>query len=873
MKNTPLKRLTLATLLFGVALAAIGCATTTTTTTTAAASTAATPSLSDPDAIFYQSQTDFAVTYGELFTEFKINDGLTQLLLMVDEALFSSYMASVTADEIAKKMEYLTYGTNDADTIAGFTETEVADYEAAYQDNMFLLGYEGHEEDYLRLICAKENYALDAMADSDNSSQSWYVGESTIASYYTSSYYKDVAAIKIRFVSAEDAKTVLRSQNLVSYHGELRKYTGTVPIDDMPSFAFDDSNTVTMTDAEVLSAFIDMYNIVYGAYRTPLSADATLADLEANPDLQISYLDLKSVQSSLATYLFGTLGNLEDSASGTAWYTYSPVQYAGSSDTANYLILKLSDDNDKADLSDFDADDDDLAQIIGQDVYDEIAQILFDKNKETSGTISTIVNLYRADHDFDILDYYMGLDYQMIYSSFVPTTLGDDTVIAKYDSVSITADNLLTYVLNKNAALYAMYAAQMEIAMTDYYPLVYCTGPSIICEMDPTLNDSEKITEHEDSLAELKTNFEESYYAYYYEWLQWLYLAYGVTSEEEMITRYYIRSTLQPYMIYDDIRSDDWALLSDYLQGLIGEFFDNYFDLFVETLTITVDRDEDGTADDYLEFVAGLSDPDAYAGIKGRFETAIRAYLAVEGNTLSGLVKAYNKATRDDATWGEFRSYGLGLAYEDVSGTTSTTYVTAKDDELDEDLIAGMVAAYTEYLLPDNLELESLLYSGTVENAEGVKFLSVEPGSNFDRPSAKFTNTQDDEGNWLYSEGIDNDSDLPNLSQLKLYCEYRFDQMVYGADADTVEETYGIILPTIPTSVLTAMTSYFETVHDSMYVIGYLNIIVTEKLQAGSFLNGDSAYGTFEDSVLKANLVRIGSIYHEQVFGEYDPAE
>ena len=873
MKKTPLKRLTLATLLLGLALSALGCATTTTTTTTAAATEAVIPQISDPDAVFYQSLSGFTVTYGELFQEFKINDGLTQLLLMVDEALFSTYLAEVTADEIAQKREYLLYGTNDAEEIAAFTEDEVAGFEEDYANNMFLLGYEGAEEDYIRLICAKENYAIEAMQDADNAAQSWYVGEKTIAQYYESSYYQDVTAIKIRFVSAEDAKAALRSRNLVSYHGKLREYTGTVPIENMPSFAFDETNTAVMTDAEILSAFIDIYNEVYGAFRTPIASQATVADLQANPDLQIGYLDLKEVQTSLATYVFDTLGNFEDSASGSDWYTYSPVQYAGDSDTANYLILKVSDDNDKADLSGFEPEDDDLSALITPAVYDEIAQILLKTNRDASGTVSTIVSRFREAHDFEILDYYLGLDYQMLYSAYIPTKTGDATLIAKYDSVSLTADNLLTYVMNKNAPFYVMYAGQMEIAMNDYYPLVYCAGATLTCEMDPVLNHSDKIIEHQDTLAELKTNFEESYYAYYYSWLQWLYLAYGVTSEEEMITRYYIKSTLQPYIIYEDLRSDDWALLSGYLQGLIGEFFDNYFDLYVETLTITVDRDEDGAADDYEAFVASQSDPVAYAALKGRFEAAIRTYLSVEGNTLSGLAKAYTKALRSDATWGEFRRFGLQLAYKDVSGTTSTTYVSAKSGETDEDLLAAMTDAYVEYLLPANFGLDSLLYSGTVENASGITFLSVEPGSNFDRPSAQFENLQDNEGNWLCSEGIDNDSDLPNLSQLKLYCEYRFDQMVYGTDSESVEETYGVVIPKIPTSVLSAMTAYFETVHDSMYVIGYLNIIVTEKLQTGTFQNGNPAYGTFQDADIKADLARIGALYHEQVFGDYDPAE
>ncbi|MCK7488293.1 MAG: hypothetical protein MZU97_24475 [Bacillus subtilis] len=84
-------------------------------------------------------------------------------------------------------------------------------------------------------------------------------------------------------MSLTDAEAVLRAFNLVSYHGELRRYTGTKPIDQVSSASFDDDNTAVLSDAEILESYILMYNYVYGGYRDLLDEDATAEELKALP--------------------------------------------------------------------------------------------------------------------------------------------------------------------------------------------------------------------------------------------------------------------------------------------------------------------------------------------------------------------------------------------------------------------------------------------------------------------------------------------------------------------------------------------------------------------------------------------------------------
>jgi hypothetical protein len=875
MKKPLARRLMLSAMITAVAFAVLGCKDTTTgttTSTTVSTTIGQIPGPSNMNEIFFQGN-GFSVTYGDFYQEFKINDGLNLLLMMIDDILFSSYAQAVTPEEIEEKIQYLTFGLLTDEQIAALSEAERQDYLDTYQNNMFLLGYEGNEEAYIRMLCGKENFAREAMVDPTYSEQTWYIGEDDVAAYYRDYYYQDVTAIKIRCVNEEDAKNVLRAFNLVSYQGKLRFYTGTLPIDQVPSFGFNDSNTRDLTDDELLAAFLGMYNLVYGDFRSPIDPDSTLAELLALPELKVAYTDAFAVQADMAKFLFGTLSAFNDPNATKLSYSYVPASVPGANDSAAYLILKLDDPNGgKADLSKFDAKTQDLLSFISQAEYDEIVDRLIEKNVATSGTLSKIIGAKRARHNFKVLDYYLGLDYQMAYSGYTPVNEGSATVVASMDGAQITADQLITYAMERNATLYSMYAAQMPYAMNHYFPLVYCANETVGCEFNLDLNRSQKIKDHLTTLAELKTNFEESYYSRYYQWNQWLFLAYGVTSEAEMIRNYYVKSTLQPYIIYDGIRQNEWELLTDYLYDLIQEYYDGYFDLFADQLLITLDRNENGTADVYADFLAGLEDRAAYDALVDRFELAIRSYLsASETNSFTTLIRTYNKALRSDPTWGEFKRYGFFLSQKDLSGTESTTYLSAKKDEMETAVIDALAAAYQEYQLPENIQKSSLLYSGSVVTAEGLAFLQCEKGSNFERPSAQFANIKNSQDAWVYSEGVDNTEAFPSLQQLKLYCEYRFDQMVYGNDAAKVLENYGVVLPKLPASLIEAMDAYFAPIHDSMYVIGYLNIIVADRLAEGTYINAVPAFCDQSDAELKLRLSRIRAIYQDQVFGEYEP--
>lgn len=829
------------------------------------------PQLSNPDAVFYDGAT-YDVTYGEVYDEFKINDGINQLLYMVDEVLLSSYLAQVTQEEIVAKIKFLKHGSDDDAVIAEMDPDTVAANETNYDQNMFLLGYSGQEEDYIKMVVAKEKFTVATVTDIANKNETWYVGDSTIATYYEESYYDDLQAIKIRFFSETDAKTVMKSFNLVSYKGTIRLYTGTRPIDQVSTTGFNDTNTRVMTDVELINRFLQMYNYVYGSYRDTINVDASIDELLALESLTIAQDDVYSASATLSTYLFETLNDHASYDAGTntsLYYTYQPAKFYGDADTATYLILKLTDDT-KADLTNYNATTTSLSSLIGTEIYETLKQEMIDTKLATSGFVSDRIAKLRADRGFIIYDYYLGVDYQSIFADYVLDETGSTTVVAKLgEELEITTDEYLSFSLDKNGSLYALYAAQVAVVMDQHYEDVYCPDASAECVYSIPDNVSSKMAEHRDTLAKLQTSFEDSYYVYYYTFEEYIYLAYGAKSNDEMLTKYYVKSTLQPYLIYDEIKADNWALLADYLYDLVLDYYNNYFSLDAKTLLIFIDRDENGDPDDYAEFITALGDTTEYDALLTEFETAIRDYFTENPTTsYTDFVTEYNLAKRTDAVWGEFKQYGFGLNAGDPSSSGSITYLNTIDT-FEDALIEGFKLTYAEYNDPANIDKTSIIYSELVESSIGLYLIYAEKGTAFTKPSAQFTMTYDTNGAPNYTVGSANDSAIPSIDQLKLYAEQRFYEIVYGNAAD-VETTYGITIPVLPTSVLNAMKAYFTTLHDSMYVVGFLNIVVAEELGLGTFLPTVPAYTILTDATIKANLITIRDIYFAQVFAQVD---
>ena len=831
------------------------------------------PQLSNPNAVFFKGD-GFSITYGEIYEQFKANDGINQMLFMIDTHLLATELAAVTTEQIDAKIKYLTYGTLDDAIIAEYSDDEKTRMETNYDQNILLLGYQDDPTAYARMLIAKETVVELMMTNSANAEESWYINDVAIKNDYVANYFEDVVAIKVRFFSETDAKTAMRQLNLVSYQGDLRLYTGVRPIEEVASNGFNDTNTRVMTEEEILLAYIRLYNYAYSGWKTPLAETLTETDIIADESFHNVFTEVRSVQSGLATYLFSSLNSKAAFDAGTntnIYYSYQPLRYAGSNDTAHYMVLKLT-GTPKPDLSNFTATSTDLVERIGRTVYDSIKAKLIKSYLDTSGFVSERMGEYRKAAGLVIHDYYLGVDYKSIATDYVLDEVGHETNIASLaDGFTLTADELLTFSLEKNAALYTIYASQLPAILSAHFDDVYCRDVEGECVRDPEDNKLESIQKHFDDLETLKASYEESYYRIYYTFEEYIYLAYGAKSDADMIRYYYVKTKLQPFLIYDQLVKDDWAMIEDYFLSLVEDYYDNYFSLNAKTLLVFVDRDENGTPDDYTEFLAGLTDRAAYDQKLADFETAIRAYITENQVTnFSTLVSVYNVARRNDPVWGTFKQYGFGLNAGNPSSSGSITYLNTIDTYEDE-LVEGFQATYAQYLLPANVNKTGIYYDQLVETKAGLYLIYAEKGTNFVKPSAKFAMTYTN-GIPNYTVGTENATDVPTAEQLKIFSEKRFYEIVYGTE-DTVGATYGVTVPKLPTSLLNAMDVYYTKLHDSVYVVGFLNIVVGDLLLDGTFVNEHPAYCTLSEAQIKAAIVQIQALYHEQVFGALDTVE
>lgn len=270
------------------------------------------PAITNPDEVFYSTD-DYEITYQELYNSVKVNDGLNQLLAMIDTDILGDYILEVTQEEIDNKKLKLTYDTDDQEIIDIFNEEEKQEKIQNFVDQMFLLGYQESEiDEYVRLVVAREKYVIDYITGEDTVDETWHVGPSQIAKYYDVTYEDDIQSLKIKFESEADASRIMRSYNLISKNGKILVYTGEKPLEEVPSYMLDETNTQELTDAEVLEYFLKMYNDVYSGFRSEIPETSTFEDLFDNEDLTVNYDEIAGYNKSLADFIFTSLGNYED---------------------------------------------------------------------------------------------------------------------------------------------------------------------------------------------------------------------------------------------------------------------------------------------------------------------------------------------------------------------------------------------------------------------------------------------------------------------------------------------------------------------------------------------------------------------------------
>ena len=520
--------------------------------------------------------------------------------------------------------------------------------------------------------------------------------------------------------------------------------------------------------------------------------------------------------------------------------------------------------------------------------YDALYNKLLDeyvKNTSTDNVSSAMVKL-RKDYNLVINDKFIGVDYKATDKDFEYNKKGDKLIIARINgfpgylgaaqtdtAFEVTADDLFEFAIAKSASLYTLYASQFkEILYSDYFVQIFGE------QRDIKRNKSEKMDEIYASIRSQKMtylSYKSLYEQYgisfdYEDFASFSRYQYGTKSELDLL-KYLVKGVLQPYMIGEAINDEDLIAM---LLETVEENYDNYFSLDVTHLIIHLDFDEDGSPDDYNDYIASLDAAalDAFDTLKASLETEILEYLDDSENDFSDLITAFKNDSRGiDSTWGKYKNAGLWLMTEslniaDENDTTIThslqysgTY-GIKDTYVPE-YTAALIALYQEYQLEQNSNLEQL-YSDLVTTQFGVHLILANKGDDFDRYSAEYTGPASS-----YSTGVVNPNGKPTLAQLELYAQYYMYSLIYDLEDTEIEEKYNITVPTFPNSVREALEFYFEDLLSGLYVVGTLNIQLASRLTSGNFL--ESSYTDLTQAQLMAQLSEIRDTYYEALFAKY----
>ena len=767
------------------------------------------PTITNPSEIVYQNSfnnKNFDITKEELYEEIKINDGLTKLLELVDKQLFSSYLSLVTEDEITNKVNYLTYGLTEQESLDLINDETKEKTKNEFMEGMYILGYktEAAVRDYAKLLVAQEKYVKEYLDEhSTIKKDTYFIKDSTIESYYTSTYFKDVKALIIQFDSEQDAKNALKSLNLVKYNGKLCEYTGTQDINTISASQLNASNTKELTDEEVFSYYVKMYNDVYGGVKEKINEALTIEEfINQDTDNKFNYNINKLAASNynLAEYLFKKL-NLT-----TNRWSVDAKKANISSDNNHYFVFKLTEPEKKEFKN--------LTETELEETKTEIISLINETKMLTASTVQSIIYKYRLEKNLEFYDFYLGLDYNKIDTNYQKTNKGDNKIVVKADGVEITADELYEYTSTNNFEVYVINASVGEIAfLVDQYTKFYGT------ELNVEKNKSEKMQEYKDALKTIK----ESYTATDVLYLDYLYLAVGAKSELDVITDYFIRNEMKSFMVMNslmDIKNHFYEDVRTTIMNKVNELYDNYFSLNVSHILFYVDLNEDGIPDDFHKYLTNASEykfhdlngqlitnyAEYYETLSEELNTLLNETLGEEATSadLQNLVKEFNNSKRNDVNnkWAKFRNLGFKLIYENLSSSSSLTYEAVKDS-YDKDFVDRLIELnkiYKEKLevekAKDDNDTTKKTYTTYVDeeltkSSFGLHKIVVSKGTSFDAPSCKFA---DEDGEYAFSTL--NANDRPNSAQVETYFVNAFYTNVYGTGID-VESKYNITIPKI----------------------------------------------------------------------------
>jgi|LGOV01.1.fsa_nt_gb hypothetical protein len=747
-----------------------------------------TPEITNKDGI-YLSVEDIDVTNQELWEQMKLSDGLAYLEKYIEENfLFTTEISEVTQIEIDEKIEYYKFGTNDVDDLATIMEDQelVDSLIKQFEENLIALGYDPQSaddlQDFVELDIAKEN-AVRAYISNAVGEDALAIEDRDIGIYYYATVLGDVSAINIIFSSEAEANAVFEEFNLVpNYNLGWGRYTGS----DYSSGDFE-GNTDQLTDAEVLSKFILMYNYM-NPIDTLIAVDSNLTDFVSlnGDEFVYNYKDMiedradTDVYIELADYMFNTL-NLEDDH---ARYSFM-LQEFGDFQVLTYKVSQ-----------------DEVAEYEELDTafVAELREELLDSKVNASNYEIVVSSIWDAA-EYEIFDPYFKLQ-NVNNEKEEFSNHGDIAIVATINGTDITSDMLYAYMKERVGVYYSIEIVKTELLLSSSaYTDIYGD------DHDYMNSKLEAMVKHQDELRVMKTNFSGDKFASYgfsstvYSWDEFLSLAFNAKSEADLIRDVYVIPAVSPYFTIDSI---DYANAADIVQKIADEFFS----LNINHLLIYVDVDKDLSLDKFEDFYDGLEGADLveYTALADSLKTLILAKIE-DDYTFEEIVTEFNDSLLEDPLndWAEYKEYGFLILTQDLSTNSSLDPSTTTN--YDPSFTDGLKDLYDRYVILDAVNSNGVaeLYDETLIKTDfGLHFLYATKGTNFDVPTAEYSEIDDVDD--LYLDKVNNANIIPSLGQVEEFIKIEF-------ATDVTKATDA----TLPASVYAAVGFYFGGVYESYF--------------------------------------------------------
>ena len=636
---------------------------------------------------------------------------------------------------------------------------------------------------------------------------------------------------------------------------------------------------VPLSDALVKAKFVEIYNLLNPAAKVQVTNTGSIVGVDSEFTTLYTYDDLNTLNASLRSHVYVTLGSEDDQDDESASNPYSArVQTFGNS---RYLVFKLSDDSASQENILIEDPEDENLKIFNKenedalDLYDEIVELIIEE-KLTGDFVTAQVEEKYEDIDIQIFDNVIRTFFKQSYTYNGKDDNKSGNVVATVDGTEILVDDL-----------FALAEERFGLSLSvDMLMNKYLDNQSVYSVTDKELEDFN--TQFEDVIRQFSADqFASNGFPASMGREQFLLIAFGASTNEQAVKELYVFPELRKQFL-----QDYEAHYGENVFQVMTDLAQKQYDLFKSTrvshLLVYFDNNGDGTPDNPQEYLDTLS-AQAVTEIKeglaelvgdvydrlGDFKSDSEAFTRISElfNSSGRIERGSNNVPYDlqiELEYAKFRQLGFYLKFENIgSNITNTSNFITGQSVLDpvfydramalHDLIVGdgssaqlelpWIDSYDDYIF-NNFDLIDLI--DDVQSDFGWHFIMTTsitkaPLAVYSEESDtdnRFTFVQDDVTYTAYNEGVD--ADVPGSNALTL------NQVTYYMIQNLTEAG-----ATLPSEVQTAVNTYLTPL---------LNIYNNQFMQRELIFNLLAPGITFRDASLSARLEGVRDVNTNQLF-------